>query len=239
MRIVVATINRHLDIHLQFDNLLLMDIDSSPALEKQAIDAAIKENWEEAIKLNLEILEKAPNNLKAKVRLGRAYLQTKDFTKAKNIFKEVLKQDPINQVAKKNYELASKKVADLPINKKASIKEPGTYKKVELEVSTTMAKNLSMGQELQYTVLKNSIKVSAKGNQVGNIEDTEVISALRKAEDIKTNVHLEVIKVVGNKTHIGITTQEPVFKPEKQDVKPFVKKGSIDEPEIEIPEMEE
>ena len=31
----------------------------------------------------------------------------------------------------------------------------------------------------------------------------------------------------------------PIFRSERQDVKPYIKKGSIDEPELEMPELEE
>lgn len=81
-----------------------------PVLEKQAIKAALSENWKLAIELNKKILESTPNNLNSKIRLGRAYLANKDFTKATKMFKEVLKADPINPIALKNIELAKKEI---------------------------------------------------------------------------------------------------------------------------------
>lgn len=98
------------------------------ALPKQAVDAALKSDWKRAIELNLLILEKFPNDLDTKARLGKAYLQTKGFNKAKKLFKDILDKDPINPIAKKNYELAKEKTtgtAKVEANSRALIKEPG------------------------------------------------------------------------------------------------------------------
>ncbi|GIW69706.1 MAG: hypothetical protein KatS3mg101_0453 [Patescibacteria group bacterium] len=64
-------------------------------LSKKAIEAALAHDWQKAIELNTQILEKYPNNLETKIRLGRALIQVKQFEKAKKIFKEVLAVDPI------------------------------------------------------------------------------------------------------------------------------------------------
>ena len=62
-----------------------------PLLEKKAIKLALKEEWENVVKINNHILEEDSKNIKAKIRLGRAYLQTRRFKEAQNLFKEVLK----------------------------------------------------------------------------------------------------------------------------------------------------
>ena len=94
-----------IDFWCIFDNFIHMQ-QSLSALEKKAIKLALCENWAEAIATNKELLDLDPTNLQAKIRLGRAYLLSKDFRNASKMFKAVLEQDPINQIAKKNYELA-------------------------------------------------------------------------------------------------------------------------------------
>lgn len=73
-----------------------------------AINAAIDSNWEEAIKINQKILSINSDNVEALNRLGKAQLYMGRKDKAQNTYKQVLKIDPYNIIARKNFEKISK-----------------------------------------------------------------------------------------------------------------------------------
>ena len=72
------------------------------ALEKQAVEAALKSNWEKAIKLNQKILEKEPKNIAAFNRLARAYWESGEVALARKTYKKTLSLDRYNPIALKN-----------------------------------------------------------------------------------------------------------------------------------------
>lgn len=74
--------------------------------DQSAINAALKGDWREAIRLNNETLKKNEHNLDALNRLGYAYLKLGQLTNAKSTFQKVLTLDPYNQIALKNSKLA-------------------------------------------------------------------------------------------------------------------------------------
>lgn len=67
-----------------------------------AIDAALKCNWETAIRANTKILKTHPVDIDCLNRLGKAYLETGDTKKAALFFRKVLKLDKYNPIATKN-----------------------------------------------------------------------------------------------------------------------------------------
>ncbi|MDO8638028.1 MAG: tetratricopeptide repeat protein [Candidatus Daviesbacteria bacterium] len=90
-------------LHKKYDllyTLFLMD-DSSTAISQQAITAALSCNWQEAIDLNEQLLDKDPKNIDAHNRLGRAYFELGNLTKSKKSFDIALEIDPYNQIAAK------------------------------------------------------------------------------------------------------------------------------------------
>lgn len=70
-------------------------------LAQNAIDAALKGNWNEAEKLNEEILEQFPDNKEALNRLARACLELGKIKKALTLYKKVIKLDSYNSIAQK------------------------------------------------------------------------------------------------------------------------------------------
>lgn len=211
-------------------------------LSNRAIDAALKNNWQDAINYNLEILKKMPNDKNAKIRLGRAYIQTKNFGKAKKMFQEVLKVDPINKVAQKNLQMASQKKTanhngDSGNHTKALIKEPGTTTEVVLQPNNSVLENLEPGQSLNLRITKSKLTflTPEENKEVGYIKD-ERSAVVYKANQNKQNVSANVASIDENRLAILLKCKKPIFKARKQQEKPYLKKGLIDEPELEIPE---
>jgi tetratricopeptide (TPR) repeat protein len=223
---------------------------SISVLTKKAIDASLKGNWGEAIILNSQILEKTPKDIDAKIRLGRAYIQTSEFTKAKKIFKEVLQSDPINAVALKNYKMAAEKKNEncsaVPVNPKNLIKEAGVTTEVFLDIQDKKltAENFSLGEPLELKLTKKWVefyKVTAKNEHIllGKIDST-LTKQIHCVYDKGGTCSAFFSGGENKKIHILIRSSVSVFRGERQEVKPYIKRGSIDEPEMEIPlEFEE
>lgn len=92
------------------DDLLLSpqlkEQDTLNLLHQQAIDAALSCRWEEAEKLNKEIIKTEPENIESLNRLARAFFELGRYTQAKKIYQQVLSLDPYNTIAQKNLKRA-------------------------------------------------------------------------------------------------------------------------------------
>jgi tetratricopeptide (TPR) repeat protein len=215
-------------------------------LSKKAIDAALKANWHEAVLLNEQILEKNPVNIDAKIRLGRAFIQTRKFEKAKKLFKEVLKVDPINPVALKNLDLAKKCKAEtkgqVQIDTRSLLKEPGTTCEscFEIVAKGMTSKDFVSGEYVFLKIKKKSIEVCKCKNdrkiKVGEITDKEMVQKMNNALERNSRISAGFLKGKDKQVTILIKSSIPVFKAEKQDIRPYLKKGSLEEPELEIEE---
>ena len=215
---------------------------SAKILDLKAIKAALQENWPAAIEANSSLLELEPKNLKAKMRLGRAYLQSRKFKDAEKLFKEVLKTDPINAVAKRNLELARARKTEkngVTVDFKKLIKEPGMAEDVGFQLSGKLtADNFTKGEELSFRVTRSGVVIMRNSKAIGKIE-TGLAQRLKNAKKKKANVTVEFLKGRERNVVAIFRSDIPVLKAEKQDVKPYLKKGSIEEPELELPDEEE
>ena len=67
-----------------------------------AISLALNGKWQEAINLNLQIIERYPQDVDAYNRLGKAYLKTRQYNSAKEAYEKALTIDKYNIIAEKN-----------------------------------------------------------------------------------------------------------------------------------------
>lgn len=72
---------------------------------KVAVAAALTRDWKTALKANLSTLKQNPKDIDALNRLGRAYFETGQKTKAEGIYQKVLRLDKFNSIATKSLEL--------------------------------------------------------------------------------------------------------------------------------------
>lgn len=228
--------------------LSLMSL-SLAVLTKKAIDASLSQKWEEAIKLNSDILKVYPANIDAKIRLGRCFLQVKDFNKAKKIFKEVLSVDPINTLALKNFELAKNQKTESNGNNhnlstKSLLKEPGTTCEDAVIVTSKSLKkeDFISGEDIPYKAKKKEIELykSKKGKKIliGSINNDYIVQKVVCALNKEAKVVVTFTRWKEGQISILIKSSIPVFKPDKIEIRPYLRKGTIEEPELEI-EVEE
>lgn len=73
--------------------------------EKRAIDAALESRWQDALKLNKQIIKIDPGNVDALNRQARAYMELGKYNLAKKYYSLALKIDPYNPIAQKNLKI--------------------------------------------------------------------------------------------------------------------------------------
>lgn len=150
-------------------------------LEQQAIDAAVKSNWAQAVEINKKIIEMEPQSLGAYLRLGFACIQQKDIKQAKIYYKKALEIQPKNNIALEHLE----KIEILEAKGKAStsnanldpnlfLELPGktkTVKLVNLGQKDELA-GLNIGQEIELKEKKRRLEVrTLEGEYIGSLPD--------------------------------------------------------------------
>lgn len=150
-------------------------------LEKQAIEAAINRQWDEAIKINEEIIKRDNKNIETYLRLGFAYLQKGDIKKAKKIYLQAKKIEPGNYIIEKNLEKI--KILEAKKNKPyhssnlspyAFLDIPGKTKSVSLVNcgQKNILASLIIGQEVFFHIKKRRIEVrTEKKEYIGCLPD--------------------------------------------------------------------
>ena len=71
---------------------------------KQAIYLALESRWEEAVRVNQDILSLNPGDAETYNRLGKALLESGIYGEARKAFREALVAKPSNKIAQKNLE---------------------------------------------------------------------------------------------------------------------------------------
>lgn len=187
-----------------------MDIDD---LEKQAVQAAIKGSWTKAVTLNQQLIKEDPKNIAALNRLARAYWELGKIDNAQKTYKKVLKIDPYNSIATKNFQRLTKrrkkgKQKKITYTSNLFLEEPGKTKTVKLVrlASAEVLSELNSGQAVKLTPKKRAISVTTEDNTyLGSLPDD---LSLRLIKMIKGgNRYQSLIKAV-ERQHLEIFIRE-------------------------------
>jgi len=145
------------------------------ALIQEAITAAKEQDWDQAIELNTEILERNPSDIGAMNRMGLAYLQLGKTTNAKKAFNSVLEKDKSNIIANKHLNnLKNKQIGKLAVTQVYFIEEPGKTKITDLHrlARKDFLKQLYVGQKCNLVPKGKHISVETEdGKYVGSLPD--------------------------------------------------------------------
>ncbi len=150
-------------------------------LHTRAIDAALAQNWDDAIDVNTQILEILPKNVDAQLALAFAYFQKEDYKTSEKQYKHVLKIEPLNQIARNNLdkiEILTKKNVTKSSRKK-TILSPETFVNVVGKTKMTHLVNLGQADALAKLEIGEQLTLQVKKRrvEVRNL-DNEYIGAL-------------------------------------------------------------
>jgi tetratricopeptide (TPR) repeat protein len=144
-------------------------------LQQNAIQAAKDGDWQLAVECNQALVESEPTDIGALTRLGMAYLQLKNTDAARQAFKDVLKIDKSNGLARKHLDkLAHNQTVPVPAFTNISfIEEPGKTKTVELHrlASKDLLGKLQIGVECELVPKNRYISVEIDGQYVGALPE--------------------------------------------------------------------
>lgn len=148
-------------------------------IEKQAIQAAIKGNWQKAVDINRQLIKEDSQNIAALNRLARAYWELGKTEQAQKTYRKVLTLDPYNSIATNNLQRlvkkkknSKKKKIDYPSN--LFLEEPGKTKTIKLIklASAEVLSELSNGQSVKLEPRKRTISATTEDNiYLGTIPD--------------------------------------------------------------------
>lgn len=145
------------------------------ALVQEAISAAKNQDWQSAIELNTEIIDRNTNDIGAYNRLGLALIQLDKTKEAKAAFETVLTKDKSNIIAKKHLaNLKNKQRTNISVSQVYFIEEPGKTKITELHRLTRkdFLSTLRVGQKCQLNSKGKHISVETEdGKYVGSLPD--------------------------------------------------------------------
>lgn len=177
---------------------------SSTNLHRQAIDAALKCDWEQAIQINQELIKEEPENVECLNRLAKAYLELGQYSDAKKLYQQVLEIDEYNTIAQKNLKrVSSFDKANIKSNGSSHsmilsaalfLEEPGITQSVSLIKVAEPQKlmMLSAGQEIFLSPKSRGISIIDHSNQyLGALPDD-------------TAHHLQRLLAGGNKYQVLI-----------------------------------
>jgi hypothetical protein len=156
-------------------------------LVEQVRRAALDGNWEYAIQLNQELIERSPRDADAYNRLGRALLEFRRVGAAYDAYSSALRIDPANMIARRNLQrlelVRHKRAADevVPESPRESviprtsvfIEEIGKTWVDELVNPAPMEElaDIYSGEQLQLSVEEGRLIVlRANGRRVGEVE---------------------------------------------------------------------
>lgn len=189
----------------------MVDDSGNSNLNRLAISAALKCEWNQALELNKRIIKLEPDNADCLNRLTKAYLELGKLSSAKRVCEEALKLDPYNSIAQKNLKkiMSFKKNGlknhsygevnghSTPLSVDLFLEEPGTTKVVSLIKVAEPQKllTLSAGQLVSLVTKNKGVFVTDSNKQYLGVLPDDTGFHLRKLIN-GGNKYIAVIKSI-------------------------------------------
>ncbi len=142
----------------------------------QAIEFAMENRWQEAVKVNESIIEFFPNDIEALNRLGRALMELGRYKEALSAYQRTLELDRSNLIANKNVRRLTHLTANAQsplrstpkrVDPRLFIAEEGKTGIIKLAQATDRAAldAATIGDQFQLTVDKRSLYITDLGGR--------------------------------------------------------------------------
>lgn len=193
-------------------------------LAQQAIALAVQSRWQDAIEVNRQIVDLAPNDAEAYNRLGKAYTETGEIVAAREAYERALQADPANLIAQRNLErlshVSEMEAAELArrsgvrrLEPQFFVEEIGKTGVVILQhpASPNVLATLAAGEQVMLEQQdKHLIATTMDGTYLGRIEDA-LATRLTRLMTGGNQYQAGVVGVDGNTVRVIIreTVQAP------------------------------
>jgi tetratricopeptide (TPR) repeat protein len=192
-------------------------------LGEEARKAAFEGNWEEAVTLNLQIIDRFQKDADAFNRLGRAYISLGNLDEAKEAYSKALRADPANLIARRNLQRLEI-LRGQGGSSSAGVSRPGPMPRTSAfleEVGKTwvdelvnpgelpLLADISSGEELQLSEEHDRLVVRrANGDRVGEVEP----KTARRVMDLMASGNRYEIFALGLTGHTLRTIIREIFR---------------------------
>lgn len=210
-----------------------------------AVQHALAAEWDKALALNLELIKDYPDDLDTLNRLGRAYTEVGNISKAKSSYQKVLKLDPYNGIAANNLKkLSNMKAADVrkssaAVNPDIFIEETGKTKVIDLVdlAMGSLLATLRTGDPVKLTATKQEVTIiSSENKRIGKLPEDwgqvlahalslgSEFSAVIKAVSIDKNPSVSIfVRELKRSSKIV----EPTFPTENNNFTPYIREEAL------------
>lgn len=212
---------------------------------EQAVQLALAAQWNEALNINLELIEDYPEDIDTLNRLGRAYTELGNINKAKAAYQKVLTLDQYNSIAANNLKRLSnlkaadaKRIQPIAVHPAMFLEEPGKTKVMSLNdlAMGSVLVTLRTGDTLELNSNNKTVAVLKDGKRIGKIPEewSEIIArAMEAGSDF-----VAVIKAVtlGKEPEVSVFVKEtkrsprmhqPIFPTESSNFTPYVREEAL------------
>lgn len=194
----------------------------------QAIQLAIKGEWDAAIKINQELVCLNPKETNTYNRLGKAFEEIGDYENAKQSFQQALSLSPYNNIASRNLSRLNQLVSSRHPAKRSRKLSPSAFIGEQGKTITTLLHEVHSKQTYYQLVPGDLLELNIKSNTLVISDPNRVITA-----SLDRPVASRLVKLIsgGNKYRasvasideegIHIMIQETYQHPSQIDVTSF------------------
>lgn len=143
-------------------------------ITSDAVAAALKTDWDTAIKLNKKLLSLNPHDIETLNRLAYAFMEKVDLTEAKKLYQKVLRLDPGNPIAERNL----KKIQALSYKKPRQLKN--------LSIKKTLGEDGNSQDDISNIFLEEPGKT--KITKLTNLAEPHILSTLRPSNEVTLSI---------------------------------------------------
>lgn len=156
-------------------------------LKTLAIEAALRQDWDIAIKINKNLLKEGPNDIETLNRLAFALMEKGDLIGAKKGYKKILGLDHFNPIALKN------------LNKLANIRSRTFKKKLKSDIANLFSQKKTSLPSLFLEEIGKTKVVKLK-----NLAELHIISQLKPGDEVVLSIKRRGISILDkNNTYLG------------------------------------
>ncbi len=207
-----------------------MQEDEFSSQRQAAIEAALNNNWPEAVSINEALLKVHPKEIETLNRLARAYMENGLVGKAKTTYKYVLELDPYNSIAAKNLEkltgLTKKDIAQAktkgnghaPISADLFLEEPGRTKVIELQdlAMSKILATLHTGDPVNMEIKGKEIMVTINSKRLGKLPpeySDKIAQAIRAGSKFTAIIKAVAVQKSKNEATVNLFVKEIFHAP--------------------------